>query len=127
MLLIPSSSCTVAATGQTGSQGAFSQCMQRRGWWDAPRVVRPPRVAGGVLAVHAEAGLVVRLGVVEAAVVVAVDVDPLHLAAPGHLLLAHDRDVVLRLAGHDAGAAADAGIQVDRHPPGVPRPGGPEP
>ena len=25
--------CTVAATGQTTSQGAFSQCMHRTGWW----------------------------------------------------------------------------------------------
>ena len=28
----PSLSCTVAFTGQTGSQGAFSQCMQGTGW-----------------------------------------------------------------------------------------------
>ena len=36
------------------------------------------------------------------------------LSDPG---LAHDGDVVLRLAGDHAGAAAGAGRQVDRHPP----------
>ena len=34
-----------------------------------------------------------------------------------HLLLADDRDVVLRLAGDDAGTAADAGVQIDGHAP----------
>ena len=38
-----------------------------------------------------------------------------------HLLLADHRDVVLGLAGDDAGVAADAGVQVDRHAPGVAR------
>ncbi len=33
MSLRPSSLCTVAATGQTTSQGAFSQCMHITGWW----------------------------------------------------------------------------------------------
>ena len=33
MSLSPSSLWTVAATGQTTSQGAFSQCMQSTGWW----------------------------------------------------------------------------------------------
>jgi hypothetical protein len=28
----PSALCVVAATGQTTSQGAFSQCMQSLGW-----------------------------------------------------------------------------------------------
>ena len=36
-----------------------------------------------------------------------------------HLLLADDRDVVLRLAGHHAIVAAHAGVQIDRHAPGV--------
>ena len=35
------------------------------------------------------------------------------------LLLAHDGDVVLGLAGDDAGVAADAGRLVDHHAPGV--------
>ena len=33
MSLTPSGLCTVAPTGQTTSQGAFSQCMQGTGWW----------------------------------------------------------------------------------------------
>jgi hypothetical protein len=33
------------------------------------------------------------------------------------LLLADDRNVVLGLAGDDAGVAADAGVEVDAHPP----------
>ena len=39
---------------------------------------------------------------------VAVDAQPVHLAAGGDLLLADDRNVVLGLAGDDAGVAADA-------------------
>ncbi len=41
----------------------------------------------------------------------------MHLAAAQHLFLADDRDVVLRLAADDAGVAADAGVDVDRHSP----------
>ena len=52
-----------------------------------------------------------------AAVVVAIDAQPVHLALADHLLLADHRDVVLRLAGDDAGVAADAGVQVDAHGP----------
>ena len=52
------------------------------------------------------------------AAVVAVDAQPVHLAAGEHLLLADHRDVVLRLAGGDAGLTPDAGIEVDRHRPG---------
>ncbi len=70
-----------------------------------------------VLALHAGDGLVVHRGVVEVALVVAVDADPVHLAPRGDLLLAHDRDVVLRHARHDAGIAAVAGVEVDDHPP----------
>ena len=36
-----------------------------------------------------------------------------------HLLVPDDRDVVLGLAGDDAGRAAGAGVEIDRHPPGV--------
>ena len=48
---------------------------------------------------------------------VAVDPDPVHLASPGQLLRTHDRDVVLALAGEHAGAAAGAGVEIDRHAP----------
>jgi len=78
MSLRPSLECVVAATGQTSSQGAFSQCMH------STAVMRPPddRVV---------------------ALVVAVDADPVHLAAARYLVLADNRNVVLRLAGHHAG------------------------
>ena len=48
---------------------------------------------------------------------VAVDPDPVHLAPLRDLDLADDRHVVLALAGGHARVAADAGVQVDRHPP----------
>ena len=49
--------------------------------------------------------------------VVAVDADPVHLAAAPHLALADHRDVVLGHAGDDAGVAAGARVEVDGHPP----------
>src|SRR4030095_3618980 len=42
---------------------------------------------------------------------------PVHLAAFLDLDLAHDGHVVLALARRHARVAADAGVQVDRHPP----------
>ena len=93
-MLRPSWLCVVAATGQTDSQGAFSHCMHSTGWWTAT-------------------------GFVGRAAEVAVDADPVHLAAVQHLLLADDGDVVLRLAGDDARPAAGAGGQIDRHAPAV--------
>src|SRR4030095_17251761 len=50
---------------------------------------------------------------------VAIDPDPLHLAAVQHLALAHDRDVVLRLTGDDTGVAAMTRAEIDGEPPGV--------
>ena len=59
-----------------------------------------------------------RLRIVEVcAAVVVVDADPVHLAVLADLVLADDRDVVLRHARHGARAAAVAGGQVDRHAP----------
>ena len=81
-------------TGQTTSHGAFSQCMQVTGWWRVSGLSMPARV-------------------------VAVDADPLHRAAALDLVLADDRDVVLGLAGDDAGVAAHAGGEVDRESPRV--------
>src|ERR1035437_3831112 len=75
--------------------------------------------AGRLLAVHAHDGLVVHRRVLEGALVIAVDADPVHLAAAPNLILADGRDVVLRLAGYDAGVAARAGRQVHRETPGV--------
>ena len=64
--------------------------------------------------------LVEDLGIVDIPPEVPVDADPGHLAAVEHVFLADDRDIVLGLAGQRAGVAADAGVQVDRHAPGVP-------
>src|ERR1051325_3590311 len=80
---------------------------------------RTDQLARRVLAVHAEYGLVIRGRPVEIAFVVAVDADPVHLAATRDLLLTDDRNVVLRLAGDHTGAAAGAGAQIDGHAPGI--------
>src|SRR6185295_15653649 len=82
---------------------------------------RADHLAGGVLALHAGDRLVVdRFGLVVVAGVVLVDAQPLHLAAAEDLVLADDGDVVLGDAGDDAGVAAGARREVDRHPPLVP-------
>src|SRR5438093_9158305 len=51
--------------------------------------------------------------------VIAVDADPMHLAAIGHLIFAHDGNVILRLASHRAGITTSTGIQIDDHAPSV--------
>ena len=66
---------------------------------------------------HAQHRLERRLDRAALADVVAVDAQPVHLALAQHVLLAHDRHVVLRLAGDHAGVAADAGVEVDAHAP----------
>ena len=75
-------------------------------------------LARGILALHAwnrlEHDLRVAGGL---AGEVPVDPDPVHLALFRDLDLADNRHVVLALAGDHARVAADAGIQVDRHPP----------
>ncbi len=57
-----------------------------------------------------------RVGVLDRGIIT-VDANPLHRAALGHLILADDGDVVLRLAGHHARVAARAGVQINRHAP----------
>ena len=86
--------CTVAATGQTCSQGAFSQCMAGH------RLVRRPRGVVGVAARSSgRRGSSASRG----------------RRAPRSL--PDHRDVVLGLAGDHAGVAAGAGVQVDGHAP----------
>ena len=51
--------------------------------------------------------------------VVDVDPQPVHVPAAGDFLGSDHRDVVLRLAGDDAGVAADANGGIDHHRPGV--------
>src|ERR1035437_5139217 len=70
--------------------------------------------AGRLLAVHAHDRLVVRGRVLGRTLVVAVNPDPVHLAAAADLVLADGRDVVLGLAGDDGRVAARAGRKV--HP-----------
>src|SRR5204863_2000121 len=82
---------------------------------------RTDLLAGRVLALHARHRLVDGMRLVAAARVVAVDADPVHLAAPDDALLADDRDVVLGLARDGAGGATRASGEIDRHPPLVAR------
>ena len=49
--------------------------------------------------------------------IVAVETNPMHLTSPHHLVLAHDRNVILSLTGHHAGVATDASVEIDRHAP----------
>ena len=68
---------------------------------------------------HARHGLMVGLRIVRASFIIAVDAQPMHLPAAGHFGFADDRNIVFRLAGDDAGVAADAGVHIDGHAPGV--------
>jgi hypothetical protein len=52
---------------------------------------------------------------------IAVNAHPVHLAAAQHLILADNRNVVLALTRDDAGAAADARVQIHGHAPLVQR------
>src|SRR3954465_3633048 len=84
-------------------------------------VNRTSHLAGRLFAVHAGHRLEEALRIVELAGEIAIDAQPLHLAAPRDLILAHDGDIVFRIAGSDTGIAADAGIEIDYHAPGGPR------
>src|SRR5262249_3886496 len=77
------------------------------------------RLARRALAVHAGHRLMVHGWVVRLAFEIAVDANPVHLAADDDLGLSHHWDVVLGLACSNTGVAADARIEVDGHPPGV--------
>jgi hypothetical protein len=81
------------------------------------RADRADHLAGGVFALHARHGLEIGFRVVRRTAVIGVHAQPVHLAPAQHLFLADDRDGVLGLAADHAGVAADAGVDVDRHPP----------
>src|SRR5690606_6612717 len=85
------------------------------------RVLRRPRraddLARRVLALHARPRLEADPALL---VAVLVDPEPEHEALPARLDRADRVDVVLRLAGDDAGVAADAGVEVDAHAPARP-------
>ena len=59
------------------------------------------------------------LRILRASFIIAVDAEPVQLPAAGHFGLADHRNIVFRLACDDAGVAADAGVDVDGHAPGV--------
>ena len=85
---------------------------------------RADHLARRGLAVHARHRLEKDLRILERnpriadrTVEVAVHAQPVHFPAALHLVLADDRDVVLRLAGDYTGAAPGADCQVDGHGP----------
>jgi hypothetical protein len=80
---------------------------------------RTNRLAWRVLTLHARHRLEVDAGIRRIAFIVRINADPLHLTAALHLLLADHGDIVLRLAGHRTSLAANTGIQVNRHAPGI--------
>jgi hypothetical protein len=84
------------------------------------RIDRTHDLARRSFTMHAGNRLVNDVRIVEIAFEVAIDANPLHLAAFDDFFFADDGDVVLRLASDRTGVAADACVQVDRHPPGVP-------
>src|SRR5690606_35144259 len=81
------------------------------------RADRANLLAGRLLALLAQHGLVLDLWRLSAALVVAIDAQPVHLAAHRDTLFADHGDVVLGLAGDDATAATGALVEVDRHAP----------
>ena len=84
-------------------------------------VDRADDLAGGVLALHAGHRLEQRRRVLRRALVVAVDAEPVHLVAAAAFLGTDDGRVVFGRTGRDAGHAAEAGGQIDAHPPGLAR------
>src|SRR5207253_3095764 len=78
---------------------------------------RANQLARRVLAMHARHRLVQDSRAFRVAFEIPIDANPGHLTPAQDLLAPDDRDVVLRLAGDRAGAAADARIEVDDHAP----------
>src|SRR5581483_7092192 len=76
-------------------------------------------LASGRLTVLAQHRLEERLGCMQIALEIRIDANPLHDAADLDLFTADDRDIVLRIAAHDAGIAAHTRVQVNRHSPFV--------
>src|SRR6266702_2640862 len=82
-------------------------------------VDRADRLAGGVVAVlaHNRQEAYPDVGILTHPE--ALDTQPVHVAPLGDLLFFADSHVVLGLAGHHAGTATGAAVQVDHHPPFV--------
>src|SRR5438094_4639488 len=68
---------------------------------------RADQLTRRVFAVHARHDFVVHLRVGEAAFVIRIHTNPVHLTPVIHLLFADHRDIVFSLAGYHAGIAAD--------------------
>ena len=76
-------------------------------------------LARRVLALLAGHWLKISLRICLSAFVVGIDSKPVHLAAARDLFLPYYRYVVFGDARDDAGTAADARVQINRHAPGV--------
>src|SRR5262249_32513662 len=82
-------------------------------------VDRADVLTGSAFAVHARDRLHNHARLFDRTAEISVDPPPVHLPAPAHLLLADHWDVVFRLAGDHAGAAAGAAAEVDGHSPAI--------
>ena len=78
---------------------------------------RTDRLAGRRLALHAGHGLEDGLRIRSRRMIVGIDPEPMHDATHADFIRPDRRDVVFRLAGDDAGVAADAGARIDHHRP----------
>src|SRR5437764_11949127 len=83
------------------------------------RAYRANHFARRILTLLAHYRLEESVGIVNLALIVAVDADPMHLASTDHLILADHGNVVLRLAGDYASITADAGTEIDGESPAV--------
>jgi hypothetical protein len=80
---------------------------------------RTDDLAWGIFTMHAKDGLEVRFGAFEFSLVIVVDSQPVHFASARDLSFADNRNIVLGLARNHTGVAAYAGIQINRHAPGM--------
>src|SRR5690606_13590408 len=77
------------------------------------------RLTRRFFAVHTGPRLEVDIRIVQVPLIVAVDLQPMHLAPRLHAFLAHHGDVVFHHAGEDTRIAADTGRRINRHTPGI--------
>src|SRR4029077_16382908 len=80
---------------------------------------RAHHLTGRVFALHTRYRLEIRFGIIAVALIVGVHAQPVHVASDDDLLLAHNRNVIFRLASDNAVVAAYAGVEVDSHAPCV--------
>ncbi len=77
------------------------------------------QLAWRIFAMHARHRLMKAARFRAIAFEIAIDANPVHFASTRHLLFSDNRNVVLRLTGNGAGAATDAGVEINHHAPGV--------